>query len=850
MLQVKDLVKKYVTGGETVVALNHVSVDFPERGMVFLLGKSGSGKSTLLNVSGGLDSPDEGEIIVKGRSSKAFSHSDFDSYRNTYVGFIFQEYNILSELTVAENVALALELQGKPRDDARIAELLREVDLEGYGDRRPNTLSGGQKQRVAIARALVKNPEIIMADEPTGALDSKTGAQVFDTLRKLSENKLVIVVSHDREFAEVYADRIIELKDGEIVSDVSRTGEQREAARKNLCEIGEKKLAVANGAALTSEEEAKILDFVRKTRGGVVISSEDADLAALPEEHTAAGFSETHMAPVSAGKDETHFIKSDFPLRYALKMGFAGLKLKPVRLAFTALLATIAFIVFGVFSTLLTYDPEKLGARTLTDANYSAAVLEKFGVAHMYSETEGTYTRKIYTGASSSPFSAAEIERIRADYPEMHFFPAFTFNQTLTFGSTQARTDEETKSDYYDCIGDFTAIAYASDAAWYFESGTFSLVAGEMPAARTEILISVPVFETFAQYGYGTGNDRVTIAEPAEMLGKSISIYMGAGSSLPLTVVGIFDAHDDFSAHAFLKEGNVIARAPEGNVPPWQQQPQDTLRYPAEVWSEYQDDFTEEFRWSMSSVAFAGDGLFEAYSGYDSFYGQRTNHNGGIAREFFRSSNYFEASFGPWTPFTVKAEYEPEGSYQQYLFGTLTGGRAKRSAALMALDGREDSATDIDYEAPYAFMRDIRENDALFHRLLVILGPVSAALAVFAALLLFNFISASINAKRKDIGILRAVGARGIDVFKIFMTEGIAITAACFVLGSLGAFAACAIVNAVLMRVADFSFGMFCFDWINALIVFAIAFTTSVFSTAVPVALTAKKKPIEAIRAV
>ena len=243
MLQVKDLVKKYVTGGETVVALNHVSVDFPERGMVFLLGKSGSGKSTLLNVSGGLDSPDEGEIIVKGRSSKAFSHSDFDSYRNTYVGFIFQEYNILSELTVAENVALALELQGKPRDDARIAELLREVDLEGYGDRRPNTLSGGQKQRVAIARALVKNPEIIMADEPTGALDSKTGAQVFDTLRKLSENKLVIVVSHDREFAEVYADRIIELKDGEIVSDVSRTGEQREAARKNLCEIGEKKLA-------------------------------------------------------------------------------------------------------------------------------------------------------------------------------------------------------------------------------------------------------------------------------------------------------------------------------------------------------------------------------------------------------------------------------------------------------------------------------------------------------------------------------------------------------------------------------------------------------------------------------
>ena len=198
MLQVRNLVKRYVAKGETVTALNGVSLDFPERGMVFLLGKSGSGKSTLLNISGGLDEPDEGEVIVNGKSSKNFSKSDFDSYRNTYLGFIFQEYNILTELTVAENVALALELQGKPHDVERVEQLLAEVDLAGMGDRRPNTLSGGQKQRVAIARALVKDPEIIMADEPTGALDSKTGAQVFDTLKKLSASKLVIIVSHHR----------------------------------------------------------------------------------------------------------------------------------------------------------------------------------------------------------------------------------------------------------------------------------------------------------------------------------------------------------------------------------------------------------------------------------------------------------------------------------------------------------------------------------------------------------------------------------------------------------------------------------------------------------------------------
>ena len=213
MLEVLNLKKVYKSKmGSDVAALDGVTLRFPEKGMVFLLGKSGSGKSTLLNVCGGLDNPTSGEIIVKGRSSKNFSQSDFDSYRNTFIGFIFQEYNILNEFSVEDNIALALELQGKPKDKAAINNLLEEVDLAGYAKRKPNTLSGGQKQRIAIARALIKSPEIIMADEPTGALDSNTGRQVFETLKRLSRDKLVIVVSHDRDFAERYADRIVELR--------------------------------------------------------------------------------------------------------------------------------------------------------------------------------------------------------------------------------------------------------------------------------------------------------------------------------------------------------------------------------------------------------------------------------------------------------------------------------------------------------------------------------------------------------------------------------------------------------------------------------------------------------------
>lgn len=184
MLEVKHLKRIYrVKKAEPVYALNDISLKFPEKGLVFILGKSGSGKSTLLNVMGGLDVADEGEIIIDGKSSKDFSKGEMDSYRNTYLGFIFQEYNILSDFNVKENIALALQLQHKKATDEEVEKILEQVDLAGYGKRKPNELSGGQKQRVAIARALVKEPKIIFADEPTGALDSNTGKQVFDTLK-------------------------------------------------------------------------------------------------------------------------------------------------------------------------------------------------------------------------------------------------------------------------------------------------------------------------------------------------------------------------------------------------------------------------------------------------------------------------------------------------------------------------------------------------------------------------------------------------------------------------------------------------------------------------------------------
>lgn len=220
MIELKNVCKTYKSKkADNTVALKDISIKFPEKGLVVIFGRSGSGKSTLLHVIGGLDKYDSGDVIINGKSTKDFKESEFDAYRNTYMGFVFQEYNLLDNYSIEQNIKLSLELQHKKPTQEEIQEALKMVELKDISKRKTNELSGGQKQRIAIARALIKNPEIILADEPTGNLDSRTSGQIWTILRKLSEDKLVVVVSHDESAAQKYADRIIEIQDGEIIAD-------------------------------------------------------------------------------------------------------------------------------------------------------------------------------------------------------------------------------------------------------------------------------------------------------------------------------------------------------------------------------------------------------------------------------------------------------------------------------------------------------------------------------------------------------------------------------------------------------------------------------------------------------
>ena len=562
MLEVKNLTKIYSgKGGVSVKALDDVSVVFPETGMVFLLGKSGSGKSTLLNVAGGLDKPDGGEIIVKGKSSKDFSGSDFDSYRNTFIGFVFQEYNILNEFTIEQNIALALQLQSKPNDKAAVAALLEQVDLAGYGKRKPNTLSGGQKQRVAIARALIKEPEIIMADEPTGALDSSTGKQVLDTLKKLSETKLVIVVSHDREFAEYYGDRIIELKDGKIISDVSKvynspstlSGQTVEnAAQENVAKISDNTIAIKDAEALTDEELKKIGQMLRGQKGEVIITADQKDLPGVKracrinENGSKESFKDTQKIETKEyDGSQTKFIKSRLPLGHAIKMGASGLKSKPIRLIFTILLAVAAFILFGVVSTFMLYDPNYSVSEAMKEANYPAATIAK------------KYTTKITTyrvddngnreydydweNDYATRFGASEVQarsKNGLDFAGVFNFTDYPYSDfnvndiRLVNGSNYITpTISPTDQNYYVVMG---TAGFTDCGAEYMTKHNFTLIAGAYPTAANEVALPSYLAELFI----GEENEYNTVSE---LVGKKAKFSCNAISDESFTITGIYN---------------------------------------------------------------------------------------------------------------------------------------------------------------------------------------------------------------------------------------------------------------------------------------------------------------------
>lgn len=909
MLETKNLVKIYKPKkGMPVTAIDKVSITFPEKGMVFLLGKSGSGKSTLLNLLGGLDNYNDGEIIIKGVSSKDFKQKHFDSYRNTYVGFIFQEYNVLDEFSVGANIALAIELQNRKAEDSEVNRILKEVDLEGFANRKPNELSGGQKQRVAIARALVKNPQIIMADEPSGALDSNTGKQIFDTLKKLSKEKLVIVVSHDREFAENYADRIIELADGKVISDVEVDNDY---IAKEEMNFDGNVIELPLGYHITEEDRVRINEYIES------LKEEKAQIRVSAVK--SKKFKKTDTSKIKS-EDGSSFklIKSKLPLKNAFKIGAGGLKHKKFRLVITILLSCISFGLFGLADTFASYNHINTCTNSLIDTEIKYVATAK---AKKVGEGVDSYWREWGYRLSDKEISDFET----ATNVKMHGVYA-PDNIELSFERHTDDSVELTKSDYDVYFKYFSGFAEIDSNT--VSDMNFKLLSGNLPdGSKNEIAISEYVFEIFKKSKYSDGtlhtdsNGKTsykyqTINDYNDILGKTLEL-----GGRVYTVTAVIDTDFDIERYIPLtEEKENITRA-------------ETL-----INQILYSEFVYASQYSYSSVAMVGDGFIERVTadalpiasiteGYISFYGDKYSVDSNylatlndvknqnilwvsgakdklqdneiivttdilsiheeFTGEYLTVDDYYISFLKTAEELNAHKQifatdtYEHEDKYKVVGIISVDNESSKLRSTVVCAESLYNQFTegpDHIYNFAVGAMPETREelknmvsvcyseennvrypiqnsvtfeldsiNDALkvLSKYFLYIG---LGFALFASVMLSNFIAMSITYKKQEIGILRAIGSRSNDVFRIFFAESFIIAMINFVLSAVGVGVVTYIINHIMREEVGILVTVLTFSVRQVILLFAVSILVAFVASYLPVKRIASKRPIDAIR--
>lgn len=943
MLELRSVSKIYKTkGGAQVTALCDVSVAFEEKGMVFILGKSGSGKSTFLNICGGLDMPDSGELIVMGKSIKDFTAFDLDSYRNTFVGFVFQEYNILDEFSVAENIAMAQELQGKKKSAEEIDAILEKVDLKGYGKRKPRTLSGGQKQRLAIARALIKDPKIIMADEPTGALDSATGAQIMNVLKRLSQDKLVIVVSHDREYAERYADRIIELSDGKIVSDKVKTEKKAVQIDDNVCILDDGFLTVKNAQELSDDAAKSITEYIKKQEGEVIISADSRNNASIRRSQKIKDgyierFEDIGAQPVQTAGEAT-FVRSRLPVGKAIKMGFSGMKNKPFRLIFTILLTSVTLIFFGIISSLMLFDTGKVAANAVEERGYTHIDIIKRSSDTSRNRSYGKEDVDAlgeYIGVDSIniiyPFEANNYSYVnytrtgdtREYYSNLHFGGFMVYNERdmerLNFRSAAPPGEPYIVRDEYGddtinvpvLISEFTLKMFKEEGYYNPRTNTgknissiydlLGLPIDDMSNGAQDVNFVVdgvfygeeipPEFENIEE----SDNARLKRDYGTYLTDQSLSTcYIINEAALqyrlwthyPRMDLGSFylvkpSFMDGYGLTYITRDGHVTdVNAIQSNqayisiallVNFIRDYTEHKEQYELEDKIYKANNETESFEYcDAETIASVVPRLFEILrnnfansqrSGeldenywYTGLTNDRVTQTGielaGVvvpavyrdleSRVAVVAENYVY-------PDTEYYEYDAGDIYGKSIFPTkeLNEEQLKKLIFMENFDGGDN----VLYFPENNTIEDVLIVGNGFKAAVRMFIGAGVAAAIFSGLMLWNFIASSITAKKKEIGILRAVGARGSDVFKIFSVESAVVVIICLIISLIASYFGCQILNDFVKETnSAIDFDVCIFDIENASIMIAIAVVVGFAGTFVPVYLISRKKPADVMK--
>ncbi|MBR6020318.1 MAG: ABC transporter ATP-binding protein/permease [Lachnospiraceae bacterium] len=920
MLEVRNLCKTYRSkDGVSVEATKDISLKFPERGMVFLLGRSGSGKSTLLHLLGGLDRPDSGDILIHGTSTKDFSGAMTDSYRNTYIGFIFQDYNVLPEFTVGGNIALALEMQGIRATNERINEILETVDLAEYGKRKPNELSGGQLQRVAIARAIIKDPDIILADEPTGALDSETGRAVFETLKKLSKTKLVIIVSHDRDYSEQFADRIIELADGCVISDTElksvdelQSVQEVDFPKENGAHPGKSGVHVEGGYQLTDEDIERINYYLSLQSENNVLVTDGALVSPKRDR-----FQQTDEAAIVPEKTKFELIKSKLPWKRSFGIGLNSIRHRKAALFFMVFLSVVAFTLFGVADVFVSYDRVTCIVDTLKESEAPYLSLQK----------EPDYLN--FREDADTGFSEEEIKQIEEALGEKlltvsssgSFLQLFNFYGSSGFTRDYDRNATQIYPRYSSAVIEANRDSLDAVGA--------KLRCGRLPEPNsTEVCISQIAAIGITRYG----DEKYRGKNIEDLIGTRLRTFRDTSKEGDCVVVGILDIPVDYERYerllltdvSMLSEAERIVRQLTERMAMYEcaygvpsfvfcgEGSRDLVVNDAlcsfglagnAFWDwEYEDDASMIDTFGIYSkmigaYAVRVDGRGNIAPADDEVYvsgelmsemlhGALYEELEGLSEEDVENIDFNELYRTLFTRYADKIRVTDPVSGKEYrVAGYIIVENASRVpmngvcvvndtvGATLTKEESIDSVQEIYCRMPEsrsvlrdfvksttepkngAYTRMNRETTSIIETIeevSKVLYPVffwiGVVFAVFSAVLFSVFIANSIIQKKREIGVLRAIGARGLDVYRIFLCETGVIAFVNALLAILFSWLITGAINKLVQGDVLHNVILVHFGIRQVLLILAIAFGVAIVATFIPIWRIARRKPIDVIR--
>lgn len=822
MIELRNVSKTYSKGKEDEVkALKNVNLTFNESGLYFITGKSGSGKSTMLNILGGLDSVSDGQVIVDGESLDTFSLNRLDEYRKNKVGFIFQNFNLIEELSIEENIALALDLKGEKADIEIIQQALKAVDLEGYEKRKASKLSGGQKQRVAMARALVKSPDVILADEPTGNLDSKTSQTIFELLKDISKERLVIVVSHDEESVNKYADTIIECVDGEV--------------------------------AIVENNKQEAVSNVIKTNN---------------KELKSKGMSARNIAKLGLG----------FALRHKFRM-IVTLILVVLALSFISVAVTMAQSnnVAVEYSNLISKGEKivHLGAKLQPDSNLhnvSGTIsnesakkicdeLPDFKFNKIYYDTRFDGVYEIPEYRENDNFHTSRILGVTALIDD----DLTRLGMTMLAGSLPKEKNEVALPAYIcDIYLDYGLYNYEKDKEESIES--YDAIIGKSYGLYYKIVGVVDTGFDMARYA-----PLKNISE--DLTQEEYDKYVELGRELEY--VKSHSIHSSIIVSQYYIDYNYAlptAKVKNGSIAGTR------ISYVSNLSaSSYGNLYTQEEGYQIRKVrdftTLADDEIIfnrtRLFTTYYNCYGKTPSDeelvdfclNNKISLQLgedeeakeFKIVGIIDDRVNPYpylAPHLIMSEsflsqYDYQDDIIWSLYTSLSGDKNK-DKKLVALSQSYDVDENFYFPIYWSAMEGL-DIVYTFVNIIKYFGVgTGVVFLIFTILMIINYISATISSSQKQIGILKALGAGNKELISIFSVEALLIGLIGFVLAIVLSIGWIALCNYIMAWANNVAMGMIV-NWLSALAVFGVSAITCVIGSILPIKRLLKKKPIDII---